>query len=348
MEMRLFFTWMLLHILTGLFSQETIESLDMLNFNEMPDHTRQHNWLKMTDDGMSQPILVPVIILKGIGSSPVLGLIAGIHGNELNGIKVIQELTDEIDLESLHGIVIAIPGLNRNGILQNEREFIDGVDLNRIFPGKTDGNRSQQFVWQICRKILPHFDYLIDMHTASFGRENSFYVRADLSDESMTKMATMQDADIMLDSEGAPSTGNQSSNTRTMRAEAMLEGIPTITVELGNPQVFQKEMIERGKKGIKNTMKWLDMIAGDEEVSMDAKTCEKSYWVYSDVGGLQEVMVQLNQVLKKGDTIAVIRDPFGHVLKEYVAPESGVVIGRSSNPVTMSGDRIIHLGILQN
>ncbi len=348
MDMRLFFTCMLLNVFTGLFSQETIESLDDLNFDKMPDQTRQHYWLIMTDDGMSQPILVPIIIVKGVGSSPVLGLVAGIHGNELNGIKVIQEVTDEIDLPSLNGIVIAIPGLNRNGILQNEREFIDGEDLNRIFPGKMDGNRSQQFVWQISHKILPHFDYLIDMHTASFGRVNSYYVRADLSDDNMSKMAVLQDADIILDSEGAPSTGNQSSSTRTMRAEAMLKGIPTITVELGNPQVFEKVMIERGKKGVRNTMMWLGMVGGEIEVNTDTKFCEKSFWIYSDVGGFQELMVQLNQVLEKGDRIAIIRDPFGHVLKEYVAPESGVVIGLSRNPITMSGDRIIHLGILQN
>ena len=348
MDIKLLFTWILLNTVTALPSQETIKSLDDLKFDEMADQTRQLYWLSMTDDGMSQSILVPIIVLKGIGSAPVLGLVAGIHGNELNGIKVIQEVTNEIDLPSLNGIVIAIPGLNRNGILQNEREFIDGVDLNRIFPGKMDGNRSQQFVWQISHKILPHFDYLIDMHTASFGRENSYYVRADLSDESMSKMAAIQDADIMLDSEGAPSTGDQSSSTRTMRAEAMLKGIPTITVELGNPQVFQKEMIERGKKGVRNTLKWLGMIDGEIEVSAVTKICERSLWIYSNVGGFQELMVQLNQVLEKGDRIAIIRDPFGHVLKEYVAPESGIVIGLSSNPITMSGDRIIHLGVLQN
>ena len=40
----------------------------------------------------------------------------------------------------------------------------------------------------------------------------------------------------------------------------MLMGIPTITVEYGNPQVFQPEMIERGKVGVTNIMSWLHMI----------------------------------------------------------------------------------------
>ena len=51
--------------------------------------------------------------------------------------------------------------------------------------------------------------------------------------------------------------------------------------------------------------------------------------------------------LKKGDKIAVVKNAFGQVLKEYFAPEDGIVIGKSSNPANMSGGRIIHLGILE-
>jgi hypothetical protein len=36
---------------------------------------------------------------------------------------------------------------------------------------------------------------------------------------------------------------------------------------------------------------------------------------------------------------------FGDVLCEYVAPEDGVVIGKSVNPVNQTGGRILHLGI---
>ena len=33
---------------------------------------------------------------------------------------------------------------------------------------------------------------------------------------------------------------------------------------------------------------------------------------------------------------------------EYYAPEKGIVIGKTSNPINMSGGRIIHLGIIEN
>lgn len=45
--------------------------------------------------------------------------------------------------------------------------------------------------------------------------------------------------------------------------------------------------------------------------------------------------------------MARIKNIFGNVVDEYVAPCSGIVIGRSSNPVAMSGDRILHLGVIK-
>lgn len=331
----------------SLFSQEAASSIENINLDQIPENSLQHYWLKMIDNGMSQSVYVPVIIAKGTSKGPVLGLTAAIHGNELNGIEVIRKTIEDIDIETLRGTIIAIPGLNATSIPLHQRRYFDDEDLNRNFPGKQTGTRTQQFVWQINEKILPHLDYLIDMHTASFGRENTFYVRADLSHEKMSKMASLHNADIILSSKGAPSTGDLSSNKRTMRAEAMLKGIPSITVEYGNPQVFQPELIERGKQGIENIMSWLGMHQRPISSGKKAVLCEKSYWIYIENGGYLEVMAQLNQEVKKDELIAVLRNPFGDVIKEYTCPEDGIVIGRSSNPINMSGGRIIHLGILK-
>jgi len=65
------------------------------------------------------------------------------------------------------------------------------------------------------------------------------------------------------------------------------------------------------------------------------------------LGGFLEVMVDLNQKLVKGQKIALVRNAFGKIIKEYMAPEDFIVIGKSTNPVNMDGGRIIHLGILE-
>lgn len=329
-------------------SQEDIKYLEELDLEQIEPNSKQKIWLKMIDGGMSHPINIPVVIVRGSKPEPVLGMFAAIHGNELNGIKVIQEVLDEIDEKEFQGTLIAIPGINGISIPQHRRRYIDEEDLNRNFPGKEKGNRSQQYVWQINNKILTKLNYLIDMHTASFGRENSLYIRAAMHNDTIAKMATLQDADIILNSNGMPSAQEQIAATRTMRAEAMLKGIPCITVEYGNPQIYQPEMIQRGKTGMMNILSWLNMIDKEIIPLNEPVICKKSYWIYVEEGGYLEVLVDLKQKLKKGELIAIMRNPFGDILNKYYCPEDGIVIGKSSNPINMNGGRIIHLGIYMN
>jgi len=45
--------------------------------------------------------------------------------------------------------------------------------------------------------------------------------------------------------------------------------------------------------------------------------------------------------------MALLRDIFGNRIKDYLAPEKGIVIGKSINPVNQTGGRILHLGIIK-
>jgi predicted deacylase len=60
-------------------------------------------------------------------------------------------LLSSIDARRLKGRIIAIPGVNAYSIQNDQRRFID--DEVRAFPGKTDGNRSQQYAYQINENI---------------------------------------------------------------------------------------------------------------------------------------------------------------------------------------------------
>lgn len=184
------------------------------------------------------------------------------------------------------------------------------------------------------------------MHTASFGRENSLYVRAAMENKEIHKMALLQDADIILHNNGLPSVQEKIGATRTMRAEAMSKGIPTITVEYGNPQVYQPKIIRRGVRGVQNILSWLDMTKAKTQEVDEAIQCKRSYWIYMYEGGYLELTVDLKQIVNKGDLIAKVRNPFGKIIKQYFSPENGIVIGRSSNPINMTGGRILHLGII--
>ncbi len=57
------------------------------------------------------------------------------------------------------------------------------------------------------------------------------------------------------------------------------------------------------------------------------------------------IVGQFTDLVKKGELIATLKNIFGDVVKEYYAPENGVVIGKSVSPINHTGGRILHLGI---
>lgn len=327
------------------YAQQQIKSLSEIDTGR---GSKKQYWLAMGTDTYGQPVHIPVIVIQGYKEGPTLGLIAAIHGDELNGIHIIHKCLESIDPKSLKGTLIAVPGINAVSIKEDERRFIDGEDLNRNFPGKASGNRSQQYSYHIAERVVKYMDYIIDMHTASFGRANSFYVRTDMTNDTLAKMSELQGADIILHSKG-PSTADAATAGGTLRADAILKGIYTITVEYGNPQVYQPEIIDRGIEGVWRTMAWLGMETGKNAAKKYTKAvlCKKSYWIYMKQGGFLEILVNPGEKIRKGQKIAMVRNGFGVLQDEYIAPEAGIVIGKSTNPANMNGGRIIHLGIVR-
>ncbi|MCB0639377.1 MAG: succinylglutamate desuccinylase/aspartoacylase family protein [Lewinella sp.] len=321
--------------------------IDSLDLSAIPAGTIHRFWLTLGEDTFQEPIKVPLLVAKGLADGPTLGIVAAIHGNELNGIAAIQRLFEGLDPQLLRGVIIAVPGANRLALELNQRTFPDGVDINRVFPGKARGDESAQFAHRFYRGVVPHLDVLLDLHTASFGRENTFYVRADLENDTLAQLARLQAPDIILHSTGKPSAG-QAGNGLTLREAAADDGVIGLTMELGNPQVYQEAMVERGLAGLQRALAWLDMLPAAPALPADHQPvyCRRSYWLYTDAGGLLEVYPPLGARLEAGELIARLRNPFGDVIREYFAPEAGVVIGKSSNPAGSNGARILHLGRL--
>ena len=319
--------------------QTDIQQIEEIDISKTPKGEVGYYWLKLISDGFGSPINVPVMVARGVGDGPVLGVTAAVHGNELNGVSVIQRLFNEIDTKELRGTIVGIPVVNIPAFIRKKRRFNDGVDLNHIMPGKEDGNVSQVYAYRFVERVIKHFDFLLDLHTASTGRINSYYIRADMDQPIVKKMALLQNADIIV--HNPPSDG-------TLRGAADDLNIPAITLEVGNPNIYQKRLIRSGVEGVHNVLCHLDMV-DDEPVEIDKDTvlCGSSKWIYTDTGGLLTVNAELRQILKKGEKIAELRNVFGTKIKEYYAPEDGIVIGKSISPVNQTGGRILHLGILK-
>jgi hypothetical protein len=173
------------------------EVVNYLILDELP-LGKSRLFVELVGDGLASGIRVPVLVARGYEPGPVFGLTACVHGNELNGIPVIHEIFNRIDPKSLRGTVVGVVVVNVPGLHMQQREFIDGNDLNRIMPGRSDGNAAEVYAHRLLERILRPLEYLVDLHTASFGRLNSLYVRADMRHEKTALMTYLLDPQIIV------------------------------------------------------------------------------------------------------------------------------------------------------
>ncbi|KAJ3214195.1 hypothetical protein HDU67_001999, partial [Dinochytrium kinnereticum] len=307
---------------------QDIPTMAHLDLFALPGGAVSRMWVALAEDGLNSPIRVPVIVAKGVKAGPVVGITAALHGNELNGIPLIHRLIRELNCKNFHGTLVAIPVTNSPGYLRSQRGYSEGTDLNRILPGKPTGSAPQVYAHNLMERIVRNLDYLLDLHTASRGRVNSLYVRADMLNPRTRKMASLQNPQIIV---------HNKSPDGSLRGAAMDLGIAAITVEIGDPSRFQKRFV-------KNAL----LIPSEPDLpEYEPVICSRSYWIFADKGGVLSVVPEIYTWVRKGEPIAYIHSLFGGLVKTYVAPEDGIVIGKSVDPVCESGSRILHLGVVE-
>ncbi|MBW2713042.1 MAG: succinylglutamate desuccinylase/aspartoacylase family protein, partial [Deltaproteobacteria bacterium] len=114
-------------------------------------------------------------------------------------------------------------------------------------------------------------------------------------------------------------------------------------------QRFQARYIRSSLAGLRNVLAETGILSRKPgKLGKPPVVCDRSYWIYTDLGGLLEVFPDVAEFVVKDQLIATLSNAYGDIVKKYLAPENGIIIGRSANPVGQSGARIVHLGIVSN
>jgi predicted deacylase len=132
---------------------------------------------------------LPVHVVHGESSGPVMFLSAAIHGDEILGVEIIRRLLAHPALGKLSGTLLAIPIVNSFGFLNHTRYMPDRRDLNRSFPGSDRGSLASLLADLFFREVVLRSQYGIDFHTAALHRTNLPQVRLAPDEPELLKMA---------------------------------------------------------------------------------------------------------------------------------------------------------------
>ena len=129
-------------------------------------------------------------------------IVSGTHGDELEGQYVIFKIAEMIRRrpECLNGIVDIYPALNPLGIdsIQRGVPAFD-LDMNRIFPGSTEGSMAEQAAHAIVED-LKGADLVIDIHSSNLYLRETPQVRINVNDkERLVPLAQKLNVDFICE-----------------------------------------------------------------------------------------------------------------------------------------------------
>jgi hypothetical protein len=273
--------------------------------------------------------------LRGAGPGPTLCVVAGIHGDELNGVAIARRIVDETDPAHLLGTLVVAPIVNAHGFLNGSRYLPDRRDLNRHFPGRSRGSAASRIAHEFFERVVRRCDGIVDLHTGSFNRTNLPQIRADLGELRNLRLAWGFGTEHVVHSVGEEGT---------LRRAAAEAGLAAVVYEAGEPLRFQPEKIELGVRGIRTLLESLGMRPGSATARRPQRHYHRTQWVRADASGIYIPAVKLGQRVERGQPLALVTDPFSSRRTEIHAPRDGRVLGMALGQVVIPGFALFHIG----
>lgn len=279
---------------------------------------------------------IPIIVERAATDGPVLLLLGGVHGDEINGVAIVRDIIRKSYNKPTRGTIICIPVFNVFGYLNQRREFPDGRDLNRVFPGTPKGSLASQFAYQFTEEIAPLVDYVLDFHTGAADRYNYPNVRCDLKQTESVELAKIF---------GTPFIVHSSNIAKSIRETIHKMGKAILLFEGGKSLQLDQSVVKYGVRGTLNVMKYLKMHGGEYNLDGPPVVIKDSKWLRAPYSGLFEPLVTNGSRVKHKTIIGRISDPYGEFEKKVTAPFDCYIFGLNTAPIVYKGDALFHVSI---
>ncbi len=280
---------------------------------------------------------VPVLIERSKKPGPTVLITAGIHGDEVNGVEIVRQIIAKGINKPKKGTIICIPVINIFGFLHRDREFPDGRDLNRVFPGSPKGSLASRVAHKLITEIVPQVDLILDYHTGGADRFNSPQIRIVNNDKALDELALAF---------GAPFVLYSKSITKSFRHTCHKLGVPMLLYEGGKSFYFDATITNTGVNGAKRVLHHLGMLHSKFKTSTPKKDCvfiTESRWIRAKYSGMFRGDIRINEKVNKGDVIGHITDPYGKFHHYVKATNSGYILNVNEAPLVYKGDALFRI-----
>ena len=300
----------------------------------VPHSTNQSAW---------GAIEIPVAVISG-GQGPTVFFTGANHGDEYEGPIALAKLMGSLEPGQVRGTVIIMPALNLPAFRAAQRlSPLDGMNMNRAFPGDADGTVSYQVSDYVTRHILPECDVVMDIHsggkTLMFDAFAAIHHLDDADQFRRCKEALLAFAApislvlVELDSRGMLDTA----------VEDM--GKVFLSTELGGGGTALPDNVRIAEDGLMRLLVHMGILpdSGDIPAAPETRFMDSAgdgCFNQSNDDGMFEMLVNLGEPVSKGDPLAQVHN-IQHPEREpvvYSAGRDGRLIGRHHPGLIQQGD----------
>ncbi|MFK7893607.1 MAG: N(2)-acetyl-L-2,4-diaminobutanoate deacetylase DoeB [Granulosicoccus sp.] len=309
-------------------------------FNENGIH---HGHLRLPysrNDSAWGSVMIPVTVVRN-GSGPTALLTGANHGDEYEGPIALQQLAANISLEEVTGLIIIIPAFNYPAFRAGTRTSpIDGINLNRAFPGKPDGTVTEKIADYFQNTLVPMADVVLDFHSG--GKTLDFIPFAAIHRLDNTEQQARCDAAMRAFNAPYSMVMLEIDNTGLFDTAVEAQGKVFVSTELGGGGTTTANSVAIARKGVRNLLIHAGILAGELsigptiDIDMPAQDC----FVFAEDEGLIEFLVNLGDQVNSGDVIARVwpLDKTGAAPVEYHALRDGLLVSRHFPGLLQMGD----------
>ena len=288
-------------------------------------------------------IPLPIGVIGG-DTGPTALLTAGNHGDEYEGIVILQRLFHDLGPDQVQGRIIFMPSLNLPAVREYQRTSpLDGANMNRVFGDPALSGPTREIAAFVEETLISRADFAIDLHSGGKMCEFSpcgFIYGIGDKEHLQNKIRAAHHF-------GAKYTAVVEGSQGSFSAAGERAGIVMLSAELGGGRI-QRENIEIGYNGTTNTLAGWGLLADSprETRTTFLRSGFAGSSVMSPIAGAFEPLTDVGEHISAGDLVGRIHplDALDQPVTAVDTQGSGIIIGQRTQACVQRGDFLLHLG----
>jgi len=281
---------------------------------------------------------------------PRLALVAGLHGNELNGVFVLSRLASFLNGihngnrsgQHLHERVVIIPAVNVLGVNTRSRTWpFDKIDINRMFPGHAEGETTQRIAAALLQ-VTSQAYYRVDIHTSNLDIEEMPQVRLYAPNDDERATACLFGLPAVLER-----PINRIFTTNLVHAWRDYGG-ENFVIQCGLAGNLQTAHCETLFRGLVAFLDRTGIVTGltlaEDEEDLRYFGLHQTFAMLAEHAGIFVSRLEVGRWLQAGDSLGHVYDGFtGDIRTEVIAPVAGLLSSLRRQPLLFEGDMLARI-----